>query len=86
MTFMSDCNLMAKELRAVKAPTGERLKLSVPDGVTFLTTAEAAIVLKRAPQTLRIWAMRGHPINPVRIQGRLAWKVSDLERLINGEV
>lgn len=48
-----------------------------------LSTAEAAAHLSRAPQTLRIWASRQcGPIAPVRINGRLGWKVSDLRRLV----
>ena len=48
-----------------------------------LPTAEAARHLNRAAQTLRIWAMRGTgPIQPLRIQGRLAWPVSELRRVL----
>jgi hypothetical protein len=49
---------------------------------TVLPTAEAAPQLNRAQQTLRIWAMRGGPITPLRINGRLAWRVSDLLKLL----
>lgn len=48
-----------------------------------ISTAEAAAHLSRAPQTLRMWACRQNgPIVPVRINGRLGWKVSDLRRLV----
>jgi hypothetical protein len=54
---------------------------------TVLTTNEAAKAINRQPQTLRKWAcLETGPISPVRINGRLAWKKSDLEKLINGEV
>ena len=48
-----------------------------------LPTNEAAHHINRAPQTLRRWACLGDgPIRPVRINGRLAWKVSDLRTLL----
>lgn len=48
-----------------------------------LPTPEAAAQLNRAEQTLRLWAMRGDgPINPLRINGRLAWPVADLKKLL----
>jgi len=48
-----------------------------------VTTGEAARHLNRAQQTLRIWAMREHgPIRPLRINGRLAWPVSELRRVL----
>jgi hypothetical protein len=50
-----------------------------------LPTAEAAAHLNRAPQTLRIWAMReSGPIQPVRVNGRLAWPVDDIKRVLFG--
>lgn len=52
-----------------------------------MTTADAASYLNRAAQTLRKWAcLENGPIRPIRINGRLAWKVSDLQKLLNGEV
>ena len=48
-----------------------------------LPTREAAFHLNRAPQTMRLWAMREDgPLRPLRINGRLAWRVSDLRRLL----
>lgn len=48
-----------------------------------LPTPEAALHLNRAQQTLRIWAMRENgPIRPLRVNGRLAWPVSELRRLL----
>ncbi len=53
----------------------------------ILPTDQAAAVLKRRPQTLRKWAcLECGPIRPIRINGRLAWKVSDLQKLLHGEV
>ncbi len=47
-------------------------------------TAAAAYYINRRPQTLRVWAMRSGsgPIAPLRICGRLAWKVADLKKLV----
>lgn len=46
-------------------------------------TATAAHHLNRQPQTLRGWACLEHgPIRPVRVHGRLAWKVADIRRLL----
>lgn len=48
-----------------------------------LTTEEAAYHLNRAQQTLRIWACRENgPIRPLRINGRLAWPVAELRRIL----
>lgn len=48
-----------------------------------LPTREAAAHLNRAQQTLRIWAMQeGGPIRPLRINGRLAWPVPELRRVL----
>ena len=51
---------------------------------TNLPTAEAAFHLNREQQTLRVWAMRDGvgPIRPLRINGRLAWPVADLKRIL----
>ena len=47
-----------------------------------VNTAAAAYYLNRRPQTLRIWAMNQYPIRPLKIHGRLAWKVEDLRHLL----
>ena len=48
-----------------------------------LPTQEAAGHLNRAQQTLRMWAMREDgPVRPLRINGRLAWPVSELRRVL----
>lgn len=50
-----------------------------------LPTAQAAAAINRSPQTLRKWAcLEGGPIRPIRINGRLAWRVSDLQSLLSG--
>lgn len=45
-------------------------------------TAAAAYYLNRRPQTLRIWAMNQHPIRALNINGRLAWPVAELRRML----
>jgi hypothetical protein len=46
-------------------------------------TACAAYHLNRQPQTLRAWAcLENGPLRPVRVHGRLAWKVADLRRVL----
>lgn len=48
-----------------------------------LPTSEAAFHLNRAQQTLRLWAMREDgPLRPMRINGRLAWPVAELKRVL----
>jgi hypothetical protein len=49
-------------------------------------TDAAAYYLNRQPQTLRAWAcLENGALRPVRINGRLAWKVSDIKLVLNGE-
>ena len=46
-------------------------------------TDAAAHYLNRQPRTLRIWACKENgPIRPIRINGRLAWRVSDIKRVL----
>ena len=48
-----------------------------------LTTAELSYYLNRRPQTLRGWACNENgPLRPIRINGRLAWSVSELCRVL----
>lgn len=52
-----------------------------------LPTPEAAFHLNRAEQTLRLWAMRENgPIRPFRVNGRLAWPVAELRRILQVQV
>lgn len=53
------------------------------EGRLAVNTACAAWHLNRRPQTLRHWAAfeRG-PIRPTRINGRLAWPVAELRRVL----
>lgn len=58
---------------------------AVAKGRDTLPTNEAGTAINRAPQTLRKWAcLENGPIRPIRINGRLAWRVSDLQSLLSG--
>ena len=58
---------------------------AVAKGRDTLPTHEAAPTINRTPQTLRKWAcLEQGPIRPIRINGRLAWRVSDLRSLLAG--
>lgn len=57
-------------------PLAQETRSAVP-------TAEAAAHLNRAKQTLWLWACKEKgPIRPMRVMGRLAWKVSDIKRIL----
>lgn len=48
-----------------------------------LPTPEAAQHLNRKPQTLRIWAcLENGPLRPIRVNGRLAWPVAEIRRVL----
>ena len=48
-------------------------------------TDAAAFYLNRRPQTLRAWAcLENGALRPVRINGRLAWNVSEIRNLLCG--
>ena len=50
---------------------------------TAVPTDCAAFHLNREPQTLQLWSSKGSgPIKPIRINGRLAWPVADLRRVL----
>lgn len=48
-------------------------------------TDQAAYYLNRQPQTLRAWAcLENGALRPIRINGRLAWCVADIRKLLSG--
>jgi hypothetical protein len=50
---------------------------------THVDIACAAYHLGRKPQTLRVWASsETGPLRPVRVNGRLAWPVADIRRVL----
>ena len=79
---MQPATLHSTEARngATAAPQFPPLELETRHAVE---TRCAAFHLTRAEQTMRIWACKETgPIRPIRINGRLAWKVSDLKSLL----
>lgn len=61
-------------------------KSTHPPLPAVMTTNDAAPFINRRPQTLRKWAcLENGPIRPIRINGRLAWRVSDLQMLLDGK-
>lgn len=60
--------------------------MQVAAGRDHLTTAEAARAMNRSPDTLRRWSCyRIGPIDSVLVNGRLMWRVSDIDRVLRGE-
>lgn len=54
--------------------------------LTAIPTEQAAFYLNRRPQTLRIWAIRESGlIRPIRINGRLAWPVKEIKKVLGIE-
>lgn len=52
---------------------------------SHVETACAAYWLTRKAQTMRAWAcLENGPIRPIRINGRLAWSVDSIKRLLSG--
>lgn len=73
----------------VKSALSEKHQQSYPsldlETRSAIPTAPAAYYLNRKSQTLRAWAcLENGPIRPVRINGRLAWSVADIKRLLVG--
>ena len=52
---------------------------------TVVDTATAAHLLLRKVGTLHKWSNLGNgPIKPVRINGKLGWRIDEIRRLLNG--
>ncbi len=83
----SDVDTLVRQMQ--DAPPGTRSNIKYPtiDSITrqTVTTEEAAYYLSRRPQTLRSWAaFENGPIRPVRVNGRLAWRVADIRTALSG--
>ena len=73
------------QTNATDATAPVRTSLEVEPRAT-VDTATAAYHLNRAAQTLRTWAcLEIGPLRPLRINGRLAWRVADLRKLCGVE-
>jgi hypothetical protein len=60
---------------------------AVAAGRLVLPTIDAARAIGKQAQTLRKWASTENgPILPVRINGRLGWRVVDIAALLSGGV
>lgn len=90
-------NTIAHESKSPPVPAADKLakaERTPRAGLSFLplgevtsptvTTEAAAHYLNRRPQTLRIWSMGrvACPVVPLRINGRLAWRVADLKIIL----
>lgn len=52
---------------------------------TVVCTAAAAFYLNRRPSTLLSWSCyENGPIRPLRVNGRLAWRVADILAVLEG--
>ena len=51
---------------------------------THVATGAAAFYLNRKEQTLRDWACHSGsgPVDPIRVNGRLAWPVASIKKLL----
>jgi len=70
-----------------QAPAVQPAQFPPLDNVTApnVPTDQAAFYLIRKSQTLRKWAcLENGPIRPIRINGRLAWRVADIKALVAG--
>ena len=63
-------------------PTEEFPPLELESRPT-LNTAATAYYLRKARQTLRIWACRENgPIRPIRVGAHLHWRTADIRKLL----
>lgn len=75
--------------QAVKTATAAKQLQNFPpldqENRSHVDTNCAAFHLMRKPQTMRAYAcLETGNIRPTRINGRLAWAVADIKRLLNG--
>lgn len=59
---------------------------NLPQLPRTMTSAQVAQALNRQVKTVQRWAWTGKgPIQPLRINGRLAWREADLAAVLNGQ-
>lgn len=76
--FAQRATAAAHNLQAAFPPLEQVTRPTVP-------THQAAYYMNRQPQTLRAWAcLENGPIRPIRVNGRLAWPVSEIKALLSG--
>jgi len=72
----------SQPIQARTPPKLEFLPLELETRPT-LDTAATAYYLRKARQTLRIWACKENgPIRPIRVGAHLHWKTSDIRKLL----
>ena len=76
-----DCQSHAAEVLSKMPP--QRFPALADEVREVVPTDCAAFHLNRRPQTLRLWACyETGPIRPVRVNGRLGWRVAEIRRLL----
>jgi hypothetical protein len=82
MTYSSSSGDVRRELPASSSSFAEFPPLD-RETRAVVDTETAAHHLNRRPQTLRCWAAyESGPLKPVRINGRLAWPIAEIRRLL----
>ena len=75
-----------QQVQARAQPKLEFLPLELETRPT-LGTAATAYYLRKARQTLRIWACKENgPIRPIRVGAHLHWKTSEIRKLLGVSV
>lgn len=70
--------------QAVKASISATFPPIEQETRSHVETACCAFHMNRKDQTLRAWAcLENGPIRPIRINGRLAWAVADIKRVLS---
>lgn len=79
-----DSNVQAATLHSTEARKATDGKFPPIELVNrpHVPTEQAAYYLNRRPQTLREWAMTGKVVQPLRINGRLAWPVARIKAVL----
>lgn len=78
--------LESLQMQTTTLPAATQYPPLAQENRTHVTTEHAAYLLNRRPQTLRCWAIYENkgPLRPVRVNGRLAWPVSEIRRALLG--
>ena len=72
-----------QSIEAREQATAQKFTPLAHENRPAVDTAAAAYYLGRRPQTLRGWAcMENGPIRPIRVNGRLAWPVAEIKRVL----
>lgn len=81
---MSDSSLRNRDLTAEEKELVGQLRKELPEVVN---TFVAAKLLHLHPDTIRRWAcIDSGPIRPIKIGRELLWRVSDIGKVLSGEL